>query len=110
VALGDALFHRRQGPFDFSCATCHSEPGKRIRLQELPELAKPEEARIVVGDWPAYRISSTHVMTMQHRLLDCYWQMRLPRLEFGSDASVALIAFLANKAEGGKINAPSLKR
>ena len=110
VALGDALFHRRQGPFDFSCATCHADAGKRIRLQPLPQLAKPEGAREVVGEWPAYRVSNTHIMTMQYRLLDCYWQMRMPRLEFGSDVSVALIAYLTKQAEGGKISAPGLKR
>jgi len=110
VALGEALFNRRQGPFDFACATCHSDTGKRIRLQPLPQLAEPKEAREVVGDWPGYRVSNTHIMTMQYRLLDCYWQMRMPRLQFGSDVSVALIAYLTKQAEGGTINAPGLKR
>jgi sulfur-oxidizing protein SoxA len=110
VALGDTLFHRRSGPFDFSCQTCHGDAGKRIRLQGLPYLADPKEARKVVGEWPAYRVSNTHVMTMQHRLYDCYWQMRMPELEMGSEASVALIAYLTNRAAGGTISAPGLKR
>ncbi len=110
VALGEMLFNRRSGPFDFSCTSCHAEAGKRIRLQGLPFLADPAEARKVVGEWPAYRVSSTHVMTMQHRLLDCYWQMRMPRLELGSEASVALIAYLTKVATGGEIAAPGLKR
>lgn len=110
IALGEALFFRRQGPFDFACATCHADTGKRIRLQPLPYLSKPEEARKVIGEWPAYRVSNTHVMTMQHRLLDCYWQMRLHRLEFGSEASVALTAYLNDKARGGDITAPAIKR
>jgi L-cysteine S-thiosulfotransferase len=110
VALGEFLFFRRSGPFDFACATCHEAKGLRIRLQGLPQLANPEEARKVVGEWPAYRVSSTHVMTMQHRLYDCYWQMRMPALELGSDVSVALIAYLASQAEGGEIAVPGLKR
>lgn len=110
VALGEALFVRRSGPFDFACTTCHAEPGKRIRLQGLPHLSNAEEARKVVGEWPAYRVSTTHVMTMQHRLYDCYWQMRLPELEMGSDVSVALIAYLVKTAEGGEITAPTIKR
>ncbi len=110
VALGDDLFNRRSGPFDFSCATCHAAQGLRIRLQGLPFLADAKEAKKVVGEWPAYRVSTTHVMTMQHRLYDCYWQMRMPELELGSDASVALVAFLAKQAEGGDIAAPGLKR
>lgn len=110
VALGDTLFNRRSGPFDFSCATCHAASGQRIRLQELPYLSDPQEAQVVVGEWPAYRVSSTHVMTMQHRMYDCYWQMRMPQLEMGSDASVALISYLVDKAEGGDVAAPSIKR
>jgi sulfur-oxidizing protein SoxA len=110
VVLGEALFNRRSGPFDFGCMTCHSETGRRIRLQGLPYLSNPEEARKVVGEWPAYRVSNTHVMTMQHRLYDCFWQMRMPELELGSDASVALIAYLVKMAEGGEISAPGIKR
>ena len=110
IALGEALFFRRQGPFDFSCATCHAESGKRIRLQPLPFLSEPKEAKQVVGEWPAYRVSSTHVMTMQHRLLDCYWQMRLHRLDFASDVSVALSAYLYDRARDGEVAAPGLKR
>jgi sulfur-oxidizing protein SoxA len=110
VALGETLFYRRSGPFDFACATCHSQSGLRIRLQGLPFLAEKKEARQVIGEWPAYRVSTTNVMTMQHRLVDCYWQMRLPELELGSDVSIALIAFLTKQAEGGEIAAPGLKR
>ena len=110
VALGKAIFNRRQGPHDFACTTCHADSGKRIRLQGLPYLADPKEARQVIGQWPAYRVSTTQVMTMQHRLYDCYWQMRMPELEIGSDVSVALIAYLVKNAEGGEISAPGLKR
>src|SRR6185295_16403410 len=65
VALGENLFYRRSGPFDFACATCHSRSGLRIRLQGLPFLADKQEASHVIGEWPAYRVSTTHVMTMQ---------------------------------------------
>jgi sulfur-oxidizing protein SoxA len=110
IALGETLFFRRSAPFDFACATCHDAKGLRIRLQGLPQLSNPEEARKVVAEWPAYRVSTTHVMTMQHRLYDCYWQMRMPELQFGSEASVALISFLADRAKGGDVAAPGLKR
>ena len=110
LALGEALFYRRQGPMDFACATCHADAGKRIRLQGLPFLGKPEEARQVVGTWPAYRVSQGTVMTMQHRITDCYWQMRLPLVDYGSDVTVALTTFLVNQAKGGDITAPQIKR
>ncbi|MFM9941162.1 MAG: sulfur oxidation c-type cytochrome SoxA [Hyphomicrobiaceae bacterium] len=110
IALGENLFNRRMGPFDFACTTCHADSGKRIRLQPLPFLAKPEEARKVIGEWPAYRVSSTHVMTMQHRVLDCFWQMRMHRVEMGSETTNALIAYMVKTAEGGDIAAPGMKR
>ena len=110
VEFGQAIFYRRQGPHDFACATCHNDSGRRIRLQGLPYLVNPAEAKEVVGQWPAYRVSTAQVMTMQHRLYDCYWQMRMPELEIGSDVSVALIAFLTKQAEGGEIATPGLKR
>jgi L-cysteine S-thiosulfotransferase len=110
LGLGEALFFRRQGPMDFACATCHGDSGKRIRLQGLPYLSKPEEARQVVGEWPAYRVSQGTVMTPQHRLADCYWQMRLPLIDYGSDVTVALTMYLVNQAKGGAITAPGLKR
>jgi sulfur-oxidizing protein SoxA len=109
-ALGEALFYRRQGPMDFSCATCHADAGRRIRLQILPYLGKPEEARKVIGEWPAYRVSQGTVMTMQHRLADCYWQMRIALVDYGSDVTVGLISFLNNQAKGGEITAPQIKR
>jgi L-cysteine S-thiosulfotransferase len=110
LAMGEALFFRRQGPMDFACATCHADPGKRIRLQGLPFLSEPEEARQVIGQWPAYRVSQGTVMTMQHRITDCFWQMRLPLVDYGSDVTVALTMYLVDRAKGGEINAPQIKR
>jgi L-cysteine S-thiosulfotransferase len=110
LAVGEAVFFRRQGPMDFACATCHADSGKRIRLQALPFLSKPAEAREVVGQWPAYRVSQGTVMTMQHRITDCFWQMRLPLIDYGSDVTVALTMYLVNQAKGGEISAPQIKR
>ncbi len=110
LAVGEALFFRRQGPMDFACATCHADSGKRIRLQGLPFLSKPAEAREAIGQWPAYRVSQGTVMTMQHRITDCFWQMRLPLIDYGSEVAVALTSYLVNQAKGGEISAPQIKR
>ena len=47
--LGRALYFHRVGAWDFSCASCHGDEGKRIRMQELPVLYKPEAARPVIA-------------------------------------------------------------
>ena len=58
--VGEAMFFRRSAISDFSCATCHSEDGKRIRLQGLPNLSKPgKEAQETMGTWPTYRVSQS---------------------------------------------------
>lgn len=108
--LGESAFFRRQGPMDFSCATCHGDTGRRIRLQPLPQFSKSLEARKVIGEWPAYRVSQGTVMTMQHRLADCFWQMRLPLVDYASDLTVALTSYLVAQAKGGEITAPAIKR
>jgi len=110
LALGETLFFRRTGPMDFACSTCHADSGKRIRLQPLPFFSKPAEAQKIVGEWPAYRVSTGNVMTMQHRIYDCFWQMRMPQVELGSEVSIALISYLVKQAEGGEISIPGMKR
>jgi sulfur-oxidizing protein SoxA len=108
--IGEKLFNRRAGSHDFACATCHSESGKRIRLQDLPQLTEPKEAQKIGTSWPAYRVSQGTVRTMQHRLYDCYWQMRHAQLDYTSEASVALMVYMAKYANGGTMAAPALKR
>ncbi len=108
---GEYLFYRRTGPLDFACVTCHGESGKRIRLQELPNMTKGSEMREVIATgWPAYRGTHSTVRTMQHRLYDCFWQMRLPDLGYASDLSVALTTYLNHSANGGEIKLPGVRR
>jgi len=109
-ALGKKMFFFRGGPHDFSCATCHSESGKRIRLQDLPNLTETKDAQRAYTTWPAYRVSQGELRTFQWRLFDCFRQQRFPELEFTSDASIALTTFLARNANGAEFNAPAIKR
>lgn len=110
IAIGEELFFRRSAMLDYSCATCHSNTGARIRLQELSNLTEPEEAGPVMASWPTYRVSHETSRTMQHRMWDCHWQMRMPDIAFGSDATIALIAYMNNTAGGAPMASPSLKR
>lgn len=107
---GKQMFFHRGGPYDFSCASCHAIDAQRIRLQDLPNLLKPETAQKAYGAWPAYRVSQGEVRTMQHRLWDCYRQQRFPEPGYASDGITALIMYLAVNANGGKFDAPALKR
>ena len=108
--LGEKMFYFRGGPHDFACATCHGETGKRIRLQDLPNLTETAGAQVAYTTWPAYRVSQGELRTFQWRLNDCFRQQRFPELNFASEASIALTTFLAHNANGAAFNAPAIKR
>jgi sulfur-oxidizing protein SoxA len=111
LKVGEALFFNRHGPMDFSCATCHAQDEKRIRLQELGNYATNKaNAQATMKTWPTYRVSHGMVRTLQSRMWDCNWQMRLPDLAYGSPASVALISFLSHQAKGAALDVPGMKR
>ena len=108
--VGKKVFYLRAGPMDFSCASCHSEDNKRIRLQDLPNLTKQPGASTGFGSWPAYRIAAGDLWSMQRRLNDCYRQMRFPYPGYASDVTVALGVYMGVKSKGGVSTAPALKR
>lgn len=108
--IGEALFYRRSGPLDFACATCHGQDGKRIRLQELPNLSTTEGAQSSMKDWPAYRVSQGAVWTMERRLIDCLRQMRFPDADYLSDVVIALQVYMMKNASGVVMEAPGIKR
>ncbi len=107
---GKRIFFMRGGTHDFSCASCHGEDGKRIRLQDLPNLTKNPGDGVGFAAWPAYRVSNGQMWSMQLRLNDCYRQQRFPFPEFGSDALTALSTYLGVNAKGAKSAAPTIKR
>ncbi|MDC6167108.1 sulfur oxidation c-type cytochrome SoxA [Paucibacter sp. XJ19-41] len=108
--VGKRLFFFRGGPYDFACASCHSETGKRIRLQDLPDLTKNPGDGIGFAAWPAYRVSSGELWGMQRRLNDCFRQQRFPFPGYGSDVTVALASYMGINSKGAVSIAPSIKR
>jgi sulfur-oxidizing protein SoxA len=108
--VGKRLFYQRAGSHDFSCASCHGEEGKRIRLQDLPRLTQNPGDGVGFAAWPAYRVSNGQMWGMQQRLNDCYRQQRFPYPGFGSDATVALSMYLGVNSKGATSVAPAIKR
>ena len=60
--------------------------------------------------WPAYRVSSGEMWSMQRRLNDCYRQQRFPYPGYASDVTIALGVFMGVNAQGAEAIAPALKR
>ena len=108
--VGKKVFYLRGGPMDFSCASCHGEDNKRIRLQDLPNLTQQPGASTGFGSWPAYRVSSGDLWSMQRRLNDCYRQQRFPYPGYASDVTIALGVYMGVNSKGGASVAPGLKR
>jgi L-cysteine S-thiosulfotransferase len=108
--LGKRAFFFRGGPMDFSCASCHGEAGKRIRLQDLPDLTRNPGNGVGFAAWPAYRVSSGEMWSMQRRLNDCYRQQRFPYPGYASEVTIALGVYMGVNARGAESIAPALKR
>ena len=110
LALGSKAFFMQSGPHDFSCASCHSEEGRRIRLQDLPNITTPAGAAKGWTTWPAYRVSNGQMWSMQFRLNDCFRQQRFPEPLYGSDLTVALSYYMASLSNGATMATPGIKR
>ena len=108
--VGKRAFFQRAGTHDFSCASCHGENDKRIRLQDLPNLTKNPGDGIGFAAWPAYRVSNGQMWGMQLRLNDCYRQQRFPEPKFGSDVTIALGVYMGVNAKGAESIVPAIKR
>uniref|UniRef100_Q47BC1 SoxAX cytochrome complex subunit A n=1 Tax=Dechloromonas aromatica (strain RCB) TaxID=159087 RepID=Q47BC1_DECAR len=108
--MGEYIFYRRSGPQDFSCAICHGQEGKRIRLQDLGNLTTKDGAGTAMKTWPSYRVSQGAVWTMQRRLIDCMRQARWPEPNYLADSIIALETYLQKNATGTVMETPGIKR
>ncbi|HJW27074.1 MAG TPA: sulfur oxidation c-type cytochrome SoxA [Rhodocyclaceae bacterium] len=108
--IGKEIFNYRAGPYDFACATCHGADGKRIRMQDLPNLSKPEGAIKAVQGWPGYRMTGGLMLTSQWRMNDCFRQQRFPEPKYLSDTITAILAYQAVNAKGQIYRGPGIKR
>ena len=108
--LGKEVVSYRAGPYDFSCNTCHGEDGKRIRMQNLPNLSKPEGALTAVLGWPGYRMTGSVMLTHQWRMNDCFRQQRFPQPQYASDTVTALLTYMTANANGQMYKGLGIKR
>ena len=109
--IGKEIFAYRAGPYDFSCGTCHGADGKRIRMQNLPNLSGPgPDAIKAIQGWPGYRLTGGVMLTAQWRMNDCFRQQRFPEPKYLSDSITALMSYLGTNANGHVYKGPGIKR
>ena len=84
VEAGRALFNRRQGQLDLSCAQCHDDNwGKRLAGSVVPQ-AHPT-------GYPEYRLEWQNIGSLQRRLRSCTFGVRAEPLAFGAPEQVEQI-------------------
>jgi sulfur-oxidizing protein SoxA len=108
--VGREIFNFRAGTWDFSCASCHGDSGKRIRTQDLPNLTSKAEAVRAFQGWPGYRMTGGLMHTLQWRMNDCFRQQRFPEPEYASETIADLLTYLGVNANGHVYKGPGIKR
>ena len=108
--IGKEMAAYRAGPYDFSCNTCHGVDGKRIRMQDLPNIATAAGAIKGVQGWPGYRMTGGVQLTHQWRMTDCFRQQRFPAPKYASDAIAYLLTYMIGNANGQVYKGPGIKR
>jgi sulfur-oxidizing protein SoxA len=102
IAAGRAIFERRQGQLDLSCAQCHDDNwGKKLAGNLIPQA--------MATGYPIYRLEWQNVGSLQRRLRNCISGMRAEPYDFGAPELVDLEYFLMWRARGMAMEAPAVR-
>jgi sulfur-oxidizing protein SoxA len=102
AAEGAALFARRQGQINLSCAQCHEErAGGRLAGVPIPQ-AHPTGYPIYRSEWQA-------VGSLQRRLRNCMIGTRAEPYAYGAREYLALETFLMRRAAGMALETPAVR-
>ena len=99
---GKALFTRREGQLNLSCANCHDDnAGKKLAGATIPQ-AHPTA-------YPVYRLEWQTIGSLKRRLRNCVIGMRAETYAYDSAEYVALEVYLMDRAKGLKIESPGIR-
>ena len=99
---GVALFRRRLGQLNFSCANCHDDNwGKRLAGNVIPQ-AHPT-------GYPIYRLEWQTLGSLQRRLRNCMIGVRAEPYPYGAPEFVALELYLNWRARGMPLETPGVR-
>jgi sulfur-oxidizing protein SoxA len=102
VEAGRALFNRRQGQLDLSCAQCHDDNwGKRLAGSVIPQ-AHPT-------GYPEYRLEWQSIGSLQRRLRGCISGTRAETFAYGAPEQVDLELYLMWRARGMPMETPAVR-
>jgi sulfur-oxidizing protein SoxA len=102
LAHGRALFERRQGQLDLSCADCHDRhPGQRLGGSMIPP-AHPT-------GYPVYRLEWQALGSLQRRLRNCMIGVRAEPYPYDSRDYAELELYLMSRAQGLPLETPGVR-
>jgi len=100
---GRAIFYRRLGQINLSCAQCHDENwGKRLG----PETISQGQSNA----YPIYRLEWQTVGSLHRRFRSCLSGVRAEMLPYGAPEYLDLELFLAWRASGLPVETPGVRR
>jgi sulfur-oxidizing protein SoxA len=99
---GRALFFRRQGQLNLSCAQCHDDHwGRSLAGVPIPQ-AHPT-------GYPLYRLEWQGVGSLERRIRNCMTGIRAEPYAFGAQEHVDLELYLMWRARGMRMEAPAVR-
>jgi sulfur-oxidizing protein SoxA len=102
IAAGRALFNRRMGQINMSCAQCHDDNwGRKLAGAPVPQ-GHP-------NGYPLYRLEWQSLGSLQRRLRNCMSGMRAEPFAYGAPENVDLELYLMSRAQGLKMEAPAVR-
>lgn len=102
VARGRALFERRLGALQLSCAQCHDQrAGLRLGASPIPEGH--------ANGYPTYRLEWQAIGSLERRLRNCMTGVRAEPFAFGAPEFVDLTLYLARRGAGLTMEAPAVR-
>jgi sulfur-oxidizing protein SoxA len=102
IDAGRALYNRKIGQIDLSCAQCHDQNwGRHLAGNPIPQ-AHPT-------GYPIYRLEWQGVGSLQRRLRNCMTGLRAELYAFGSQELVDLEYYLMWRARGMKLETPAVR-
>ena len=101
-ARGEALYKRRQGQLNLSCASCHDDnAGKKLAGATIPQ-AHPT-------GYPIYRLEWQALGSLKRRLRNCVVGLRAEPWPFDDTEYLALESWLMQRARGMAMDAPGVR-
>jgi sulfur-oxidizing protein SoxA len=102
VDAGRALFNRRQGQLNLSCAQCHDDNwGQKLAGAPIPQGH--------ANGYPIYRLEWQTLGSLQRRLRNCLVGMRAESYPLGASEYVDLELYLMWRARGMKVETPAVR-